>query len=198
MDTELRTPVMDMSTFNRAKIEFKTDFYYYSYGVSEIADVDVSVIGATGPWLNVWRKAVEYRGPNTEVVDITAIVAGQSNVMIRFHYYNAYWDWWWQIDDVHIVGTTEGQCAPPIRILGSSSVYYPSLQDAYDVSTDGETIQCQDTSISEDLYIDINKAVTVEGGYDCGYTTPTGKTTLNGNMTIYDGTLTIKNFVLQP
>ena len=103
MDTELRTPVMDLSSLSGVTLTFKTDFYRFS---DEIADVDVSVNGAVGPWTNVWHKTgVSYRGPHTEVINLTSIAAGQSNVMVRFHYFNAVYEWWWEVDDVQL-----GQC----------------------------------------------------------------------------------------
>jgi YD repeat-containing protein len=103
MDTELRTPAMDLSSQSNVILQFKTDFRYYSGGGNEVADVDVSVNGAAEPWTNVWRKTGgDYRGPHTESINISAIAAGQNNVMIRFHYYNAKYDWWWQVDDVVI------------------------------------------------------------------------------------------------
>ena len=61
--------------------------------------------GAAGPWTNVWRKTADYRGPKTETVNLTALAGGQANVMLRFHYYNAVYEWWWQVDDVQL-----GQC----------------------------------------------------------------------------------------
>ncbi|MBI5055712.1 MAG: SMP-30/gluconolactonase/LRE family protein, partial [Nitrospirae bacterium] len=110
MNTELRTPVLDMSGMSTVKLEFRTDFRYYSSGGAEVADVDVSVNGGTD-WSTVWQKTgADYRGPKTEVVDISS-AAGQNNVMIRFHYYNAAYDWWWQIDDVKISGaSTSNSC----------------------------------------------------------------------------------------
>ena len=103
MDTELRSPVMNLSTLSAVTLTFKTDFNSYS---TEIADVDVSTNGAAGPWTNVWRKSgADYRGPKTEAVNLTAIAGGQANVMLRFHYYDANYEWWWQVDDVQL-----GQC----------------------------------------------------------------------------------------
>jgi len=106
MDTELRTPIINASGMSAVILEFKTDFDYYEGGNDEIADVDVSINGPSGPWTNVWRKTgADYLGPKTEIIDITSIAAGKSNVMVRFHYYNANYEWWWQIDDVYISGT---------------------------------------------------------------------------------------------
>ena len=103
MNTELRTPVMDLSSLSAVTLTFKTDFHYYT---TEVADVDVSVNGAAGPWTNVWHKSgADYRGPKSEAINLTALAAGHNNVMVRFHYYNAVYEWWWQVDDVQL-----GQC----------------------------------------------------------------------------------------
>ena len=109
MDTELRTPVLDFTGWSTVMLEFKYDWREYSG--NEVGDVDVSVNGAAGPWTNVWRRdSGSDRGPQTAVIDISAIAANQANVMIRFHYYNANYDWWWEVDDV-IVGPPV--CVPP-------------------------------------------------------------------------------------
>ncbi len=42
-------------------------------------------------------------------IDVTGIAGGQSDVQVRWHYYNAFWAWWWQVDDV-VVG--EAGCVP--------------------------------------------------------------------------------------
>jgi uncharacterized protein len=74
------------------------------------------VNGAAGPWTNVWREAADYRGPKTEAVDLTAPAAGHNNVMVRFHYYNAVYEWWWEIDEVQI-----GSCVVSLASVPSLS-----------------------------------------------------------------------------
>ena len=108
MSTELRTPAMNLSTLTTVTLNFKTDFNYFDGGSPEVADVDVSVNGASGPWTNVWRKTAAYRGPRTETIDLSALAAGHGNVLVRFFYRNAIYDGWWEIDDVQL-----GYCAPP-------------------------------------------------------------------------------------
>ena len=77
----------------------------------------------------------------------------------------------------------------PARIKGPPPVYYPTIWDAYDNASDTDTIQCQDIIYEGDFdaYRDIT--ITLEGGYNCDYSTVTGVTTLNGNVTISDGVL---------
>lgn len=100
MDTELRTPAFSCASATVVELEFKTDFRYYSGSLSERADVDVSINGALGPWSNVWRKTSIYPGPATVILDLSSRVAGRTNVMIRFHYYNAKKEYYWEVDEV--------------------------------------------------------------------------------------------------
>ena len=125
MDTELRSPAMDFTGYSSVGCRFKTDFNAYSG--AEVAAVDVSTNGAAGPWSNLWTTSADLRGPRTIALDLAA-AAGASNVMVRFHYYNANYEWWWQVDDVCFVGARNpnaGQVAiqPPVGLTASG--YYP-------------------------------------------------------------------------
>jgi hypothetical protein len=190
MDTELRTPVMDMSGSSEVDLEFSTDFYFNAGYGDEKADVDVSVNGAAGPWTNVWHKeGADYPGPITESIDISSIAGGESTVMVRFRYHDAYFDWWWQVDDVLILGRAGGSCAPPVWIEGD--LYYQIMQYAYDDAMDSDTIMSRDIILTGDIAIDVDKAVTIEAGFNCDYTLNTGTTTVSGSMTVADGTVTL-------
>jgi hypothetical protein len=92
---------------------------------------------------------------------------------------------------------TSGCEYPPARIDGMTPVYYSKLQDAYDASGDLDIIQSHDVVFGEDLNINHSKLVKIEGGYTCDYASVTGKTTINGNMIISEGTLVIQNGTLE-
>lgn len=97
IDTEMISPTVNYTGSATATLEFDTDFNSWT---SEVADVDVSNDGGT-TWTNVWKKTgADYRGPHHELLDITALAAGQSNVKVRFHYYNASFEYWWEVDNV--------------------------------------------------------------------------------------------------
>lgn len=85
----------------------------------------------------------------------------------------------------------------PIRIAGSVPVYYSSLQAAYDDSNDGDIIEIRSVILSEDLYVHLNKSITITGGYDSAYSGVNGVTILNGNIEISNGTLIIGHFNLE-
>jgi PKD repeat protein len=84
-----------------------------------------------------------------------------------------------------------------IRVQGPPVIYYPTLLDAYNAAEDGETIQGRDHTFSESLYFNSDKSILLEGGYDCSYTTITGRTTISGNVTIGNGTVTIQSGTLE-
>ena len=78
-----------------------------------------------------------------------------------------------------------------VRIVGVSTVYYATLQAAYDDAEDGATIQIQGLVFNDPLYIDMNKAVALEGGYGCVYASNPGISVIN-DIIISDGLLTIQ------
>jgi hypothetical protein len=88
-------------------------------------------------------------------------------------------------------------CSPPVKIEGPTPAYYSTLQAAYDSAVDGDIIQSQAVVFPEDLNVDRNLSVTLEGGYDCDYSAIMDKTTLNGTITISNGTVVIENFQLE-
>jgi hypothetical protein len=187
MDTELRSPSHDLTGFTSVTLGFKTDFFYYS---GETADVDVSANGATGPWTNVWRKTASYRGPKAEQIDITALAAGKANVMVRFHYYNANFDWYWEVDDVLIGGTQ----ASPVRLLSPAPVGYPAIQAAYDSAPGGSIIQALAATFTENLDFARDISVALKGGFDTVYTANDGTySVLTGNLRLRGGTVKVEN-----
>jgi transcriptional regulator CtsR len=94
------------------------------------------------------------------------------------------------------VNATTQQCQPPVKI-GSS--YYSTLQAAYNAAQDGSIIQSQAITFYETLIVNRNIFVTLQGGYDCNYTTNSGNISLLKGMIqtfVGGGTLTISNFNL--
>jgi hypothetical protein len=43
----------------------------------------------------------------------------------------------------------------------------------------------------------LNKTVTLDGGYNCGYSSVTGRTVINGSINISDGSATMENIVVE-
>ena len=101
VDASLISPSNDFSGQMVVVVEFDQDFEVYPNSRIEVADVDVSING--GEWQTVLHQEEEsVPGPNHQTVDISSLAADQSDVRIRFHYYNANFDWWWQVDNVRV------------------------------------------------------------------------------------------------
>jgi hypothetical protein len=74
-----------------------------------------------------------------------------------------------------------------------------TLQAAYNAATNGAIIQCQNVRFIENILVNRNISITLQGGYNSDFTAT------NGNMseikglittTAGGGTLTIRNFIL--
>ncbi len=55
----------------------------------------------------------------------------------------------------------------------------------------------QDSVLTEDVNFDIAKTVTLQGGYDCGFSSVTGITSINGAVALSDGTMFMGDIVVQ-
>ncbi len=85
---------------------------------------------------------------------------------------------------------------PPVKISGTSQ-HFSTLQAAYSNAISLDVIKGQAGLISESLIFDVYKDVTLDGGYDCAHSVKTGQTTLNGDIVIINGTVTIGDLSLQ-
>jgi uncharacterized repeat protein (TIGR01451 family) len=116
MDTELRTMTLDLSEVQTATLQYVTAYNDIGVG-GDFADVDVSVDGGT-TWTNLlhWDEDHSANGPGELVtLDLTSY-AGYSNVMLRYHYYLATYDWWWEVDQVSMAGCIVPGAVPDIAV----------------------------------------------------------------------------------
>lgn len=104
-DSSLVTPVVDLTDVAAPVIRFNQDFNHLG---PDRADVDLSLDGGA-TWTNVLRQAADVRGPRVTEIPIPQ-AAGQAQVQVRFHYYDASFEWWWEVDNV-LIGS-EVVCRP--------------------------------------------------------------------------------------
>ena len=107
-DTELWTPSFSLAGYSSAELTFIASYYDASWA-DDYADVDISTNGGT-TWTNLlhWAEDHDDHGPGEEVtIDLTPYV-GNSNVIVRWHYYAPGWDWYYEIDNVTITGVGGG------------------------------------------------------------------------------------------
>lgn len=96
-------------------LEFSNCFAYYVGGLDEVGDVDVSDDGGM-TWTNVLSMSNDNFGPEIRMLDITPLAQGQSDLRVRFHYYNAQEEMWWLVDDMKLSCMATPEPGPDMTI----------------------------------------------------------------------------------
>jgi subtilisin family serine protease len=102
-DTSLVSPVVDLTGVAAPVVKFNQDLNWLG---GEKADVDLSIDGGT-TWTTLVSQVADARGVKEIAIPQAA---GQSAVQVRFHYYDASYEWWWEVDSV-LIGS-EITCDP--------------------------------------------------------------------------------------
>ena len=98
IDTELISPVYDLTQLSTPGMSFASDFH--DLGASE-GSVSISVDGGE-TWEELWATETSLRGPRTEEIDLSAY-ADQTAAQFKFWYTDGTsWAWYWQIDDFQL------------------------------------------------------------------------------------------------
>ncbi len=87
----------------------------------------------------------------------------------------------------------------PVK-LKSNGALYSHIKDAYTLVIDNGTILTREYSFTEspdNLTLNRDISVRLEGGYDAEYATKNGFSTLDGALTIGQGTLTLENLIIK-
>ena len=71
----------------------------------------------------------------------------------------------------------------PVRI-NKAAPGYSSIRTAYAVASDGDTIEMQEKTFSENLTLDDGISLKLEGGYNCVFSSRPGYSTLRGKITL--------------
>jgi hypothetical protein len=86
---------------------------------------------------------------------------------------------------------------PSVRTANTTPVYYSTLQNAYNTAGEGDLIQCKAVLLTQELSFDLDKTVSIEGGFDCSFSTIEGNTVINGSILNSNGSVTLENFSLE-
>jgi uncharacterized repeat protein (TIGR01451 family) len=110
-DEQLISEPVSLVGATTALLDFDQFFHWYSSNQSEIGDVDVRSSATGGAWVNKLRQqGGDSANPAHVSIDLTAEAAGAPDVQIRFHYYNARFEWYWQLDNVRVSFTRPAGC----------------------------------------------------------------------------------------
>ena len=89
---------------------------------------------------------------------------------------------------------------PPVRTVGSETLYFQTVTEAYAATLDGSTveIQAQGVTLADSaIYLNRTIQVTLKGGYDSGFSDVSGDTTLAGALTIGLGSLIVELIIIR-
>ena len=78
-----------------------------------------------------------------------------------------------------------------------SPLYYSTVQAAYNDALEGDTIEMQAWHFNENLIFDRNITVNAVGGFDPAYTNNPQGSTINGTVTISNGTVEVDKLIIQ-
>ncbi|MEX0602982.1 MAG: choice-of-anchor D domain-containing protein, partial [Bacteroidota bacterium] len=116
MDASLRTPVIDASSCtadgDNVLLDFANNFVDYGYGA--VGDVNVTTDGFSNTATVLSLTSAIDIDPKS--VDITAdVIANPATTQVEFRYHNAYYAFWWGIDDVSLscLDATVVSCGSP-------------------------------------------------------------------------------------
>ena len=98
MDEILESPEVDLSSADTVFLAL--DQYFNSYSGNEEGDIDV---WDGSQWVTVFKDTVDTGAwGNPMHLEINVTDYKNANFKVRFHYYNANYDWYWAVDNVMI------------------------------------------------------------------------------------------------
>jgi len=110
-DEQLITLPLDLRSAVTVILDFDQFFNWSGAGLDERGDVDVMSSWTGGTWTNVFRnQGASSANPDHRTINISSQSGGVSNVLIRFRYYSASNDGWWQVDNVKVSYTGSATC----------------------------------------------------------------------------------------
>jgi hypothetical protein len=91
-----------------------------------------------------------------------------------------------------------GVCFLPVRTVGASLSYYPSLQDAIGAAQESTvTIEMLTGEFTGNVNFNRLISFALKGGYSSNYGAATGFTTLRGSLTVSKGTLAVNRLIIK-
>ncbi len=126
-DEELISPPIDCTEWLRLHLNFNKNFRanVTDPDYDQIAEVDIrawdDALSRYGEWINLLHWDIDSVDPNLEpAIDATPVSEDLSAYngkmfQLRWHYYDANWDWWFAVDDIAVFGEPVPEPPPPPR-----------------------------------------------------------------------------------
>jgi hypothetical protein len=86
---------------------------------------------------------------------------------------------------------------PLVKSTSTPSPPTQTIQYVYDTAVNGDTIKAMALHFNETLTFNAPISVTVQGGYDSAYSSNPSATTINGTITVSNGTVVMDKIIIQ-
>ncbi len=84
-----------------------------------------------------------------------------------------------------------------VRLCDTSNCFpYDRIQDAYNVTDNGESVEAHSVSFAEDLVLSNDTNITLIGGFDCPFGSESSFTTIK-SFRLVGGSVEIRNFIIK-
>ncbi|MCB2197678.1 MAG: M6 family metalloprotease domain-containing protein [Bacteroidetes bacterium] len=136
-NAELISPLLDLSIYTSVNLSFE---HYYEDYQSELAELAYS-LDAGQTWTVIDSWSADEGTLSTPAVynnDISALVAGESSVQIRWRYEGSY-GYYWLIDDVSITGVSSGEPVALTKNASNIEMYSATLNGTVNANTNSIT-----------------------------------------------------------
>ncbi len=104
---------------------------------------------------------------------------------------------WHPVKSADLYTPDPATCGNPLFKIGLAVDSYPTIQDAYEALTEGETLQIQALIFTGGLLTDQDRTVTLQGGYWSDFTLNPLYATISDNLTVNRGTVTVENLIIK-
>jgi|GEM_PF-4507975 len=171
-------------------------FWIYHDAIYTNADTlqpQISIDGGSS-WANLGSPVYRYDGTSgwAQVSLDMSSYLGQSSVLIGFLGTSAYGNDI-HLDDVLVTGTSSASN----KVLIGASNYYSTLTAAYAAASTGNVIKARNLEFAENLLCIRSINITIDGGYQSGFSAYSGNSTLNGSLTIRGGSVTASRLLIK-
>ena len=187
-NTDLITPLMDLSSYANIVLDFK---HYFKAYTGSSAKLSYSINGGTS-WTQVQQWTTTTSINPTVFSQTIAAVAGQSQVKFKWNYTGT-WGFYWAIDDIQISGTSGGAFPTVFNFSGGGSYCQNAVSSGINAtlssSESGVSYQLLNNSVvTGSPQIGTGNALTwnnlTAGAYTVSATNGAGTVAMNGTVTV--------------
>ena len=138
LSTATIVPILDFSAYvDKVWIEFDNDWNVYDS--QDEAHIEVSTNGGS-TWIGIWDKIGSDISSTHELIDVTSILAGKSNVKVRARVVQPGWDWWWVIDNFAVYGQYTLPSVDDPTGVSATAISYSQIDVSFTPNLDNDNV----------------------------------------------------------